>query len=597
MNSLVDRKTLVDVAAGRRAPTMVVRNVSIVNTLSRELHRAIILVYQDRIAAILPETEVVPPAAIDIDGEGRFAVPGLIDPHMHTESSAVSLAEFARAVVPRGVTTIICDPHEYGNVVGRRGIELLLEEAKHIPLTVKLRVPPRVPEMTADLESAGGALSYEDTLDLLDLPEAACLAGDINPEFFLSNDSRHRALIDATIQRRKTVSGFSQALTTRRLNAYVASGAEDSHAPEDVDEVIEDIRHGLNVFLTPRPGMGMFDRADFRILAERLAAKPFDTRRICLCTDDIPADRLITEGHLDYRLRMAIEEGIPPLVAIQMATINPACAMRIERDHGSISAGKFADFSLVDDLRAFSVTDTIYHGKHVVRAGEYLAPASPFKVPAWAKNTINLTATVSPKSLMISVEPDAVEADCNAVVKDQMKELQQITLPVVAGEVVCGNDLDVVHVAVLDRYTGSGRIGKGFVLGTNIRHGALASTINHNAHNIFALGRSPEDMAVALNRVIEIGGGYVIVRDGVVVGEVKLPVIGMISEEPLEVVAEELRKAEMAVHQYMGCEDSPQPLLSLSFFCAPVIPYVGITDMGPISTRTFLKEPTLIAAE
>ena len=573
---------------------MVVRNVTIVNTLSQELHRGTILVHGDRIAAVLSEHEIAPGAAIEIDGCGRFAVPGLIDPHMHTESSAVSLAEFARAVLPRGVTTIICDPHEYGNVLGLRGIELLLEEAQHIPLTVKLRVPPRVPEMATHLETTGGALSHADTLSLLDRPEAACLAGDINPEFFLSNDQRHAALITATIQRGKTVSGFAHGLTGRNLNAYIASGAEDSHAPADTNELIEDLRLGLNVFLTPRPGM--FDRSEFRVLAERLAEQPFDTRRLCLCTDDIPTDRLLAEGHLDFRVRMAIEEGVPPLVAIQMATINPATAMRIERDHGSISAGKFADFALVDDLRAFSVVDTVYHGRHVVQAGRYTAPPSLFKVPAWAIETINLKPDVAPERLTPQVGCDVTVVDCNAVAMGSLKELRKVTLPVVDGRVTCDHS-DIVHVAVLDRYSGSSRVGMGFATGTGIRQGALASSVNHNAHNLFALGRNPTDMALALNRLIEIGGGYVVVHEGEVVGEIHLPVIGMISEEPLEVVANAFRETEAAVHRHLGCAHLPQPLLSLSFICAPVVPFVGITDVGIINTRSFEVEPTLFAAE
>jgi len=590
MNIEHNRRELVDVAAGRLAPTMVIRNVTIANTLSREFHDANILVYGDRVAAVLPVEEHVPLAAIEIDGRGRIAVPGLIDPHLHTESSAVSLSEFARAVVPRGITTIICDPHEYGNVLGRRGIELLLEESRHIPLTVKLRVPPRVPEMSSALETSGGALSYEDTLDLLDLPEAACLAGDINPEFFLNNDPRHAALIDATIARRKTVSGYAHGLTTRRLNAYVASGAEDSHVASNLVEVIENVRHGLTVFLVLKGNWP----TELSKLAKLIASTDFDTRHICLCTDDIPADRLMSDGHLDARLRTTIKSGIDPLVALQMVTINPATEMRIERDHGSISAGKFADIVLVDDLTAFSVTDTIYHGKHVVADGKYLVEPSSFKVPAWAKNTINLKGPIDPQSLLIKAPLNATKVECNAIARVGVKEFRRVTLPVVAGMVRCGDDQDVISVAVLDRYSGSGRVGKGFALDTRLRRGAIASTVNHNAHNIFVLGRSPEDMALAVNHLLKIGGGYAIACDGKIVGEVRLPVIGMISEEPLERVAEQFRNAELAVHKYLGCENFDQPLLTLSFLCAPVIPYVGVTDMGVLNTRTFEIEDPLV---
>lgn len=590
MTAPSDRKTLVDVAAGRRAPTMVVRNVRIANVLSRELHDATILIHRDRIAAILPPHFPVPKAEVEIDGQGRIAAPGLIDPHLHTESSAVSLAEFARAVVPRGVTTIICDPHEYGNVLGRRGIELLLEEARHIPLTVKLRVPPRVPEMASDLETAGGALSFQDTLDLLDLPEAACLAGDINPEFFLANDPRHADLIAATIDRRKTVSGYAAGLEGRRLNAYVASGAEDTHVAATALEAIDDIRHGLTVFLPLRNAWG----SELSKLADYIAASGADTRRICLCTDDIPTDRLIAEGHLDARFRSAVAAGFDPLVALQMVTINPATEMRIDRDHGSISAGKFADIVLLDDLAGFTVADTIYHGVHVVADRRYVAPPSAFRVPAWAKDTINLAGPIDLDSLLIPAPQGANTVECNAVFRDGLKDVRRVVLPVVDGMVACDEAQDVVRVAVLDRYAGSGRIGKSFALGTGIRRGALASTVNHNAHNIFVLGRDERDMALAVEHLIAMGGGYAVACDGVIVGEVRLPVIGMISEEPLEIVAREFESAERAVFDFLGCEGVEQPLLTLSFLCAPVVPFFGVTDMGVLNTRTFEIEDALV---
>ena len=591
MTASSDRKKLVDVAAGRLAPTMIIRNVRVANVLSREIHDANILVYRDRIAAVLPLDIAVPTIDDEIDGKGLVAVPGLIDPHLHTESSAVSLAEFARAVVPRGVATIICDPHEYGNVLGRRGIELLLEEAKDIPLTVKLRVPPRVPEMASDLETNGGTLSYEDTLDLLDLPEAACLAGDINPEFFLGNDPRHADLIAATIDRRKTVSGYAAGLVGRRLNAYVASGAEDTHVAATALEAIDDIRHGLTVFLPLRNAWA----TELPRLAAYVAATGADTRRICLCTDDIPADRLIAQGHMDARFREAVVAGFDPLVALQMATINPATEMRIDRDHGSISAGKFADIVLLDDFASFSVIDAIYHGRHVVADRRYVAPPSRFRVPGWAKDTINLTGPIDPQSLVIDAPAGANTVECNAVYRNGLKEMRRVVLPVIDGMVACDDDQDVVHVAVLDRYAGSGRVGKSFALNTGIRRGALASTVNHNAHNIFVLGRDADDMALAVDHLIKMGGGYAVACDGEIVGEVRLPVIGMISEEPLEVVAEEFVSAERAVIDILGCEGKDQPLLTLSFLCAPVVPFFGVTDMGVLNTRTFEIEDALVS--
>ncbi len=307
-------------------------------------------------------------------------------------------------------------------------------------------------------------------------------------------------------------------------------------------ELREDLRSGLHVFLTPRPGR--FDRDQFKALAETLAAEPFDTRRVCLCTDDIPTDRLMTEGHLDHRIRVAIDAGIDPLTVIQMATINPATAMRIERDHGSISAGKFADIVLADDIATVKVDSVVHHGRLVVADGAYRHAPSPFRYPSWAKDTIRVAAPIDPASLVAHVAPSATSVTCNAIIQENGKQLRQVTLPVSDGAVACDPAQDVVHVAVLDRHTGSGRVGCGFAYGTGIRHGAIASTINHNAHNLFAIGRDAGDMAAALDRLIAIGGGYVMARDGKIVGELALPVIGMISEGTLEEVADGFRRAE-----------------------------------------------------
>jgi adenine deaminase len=278
-----------------------------------------------------------------------------------------------------------------------------------------------------------------------------------------------------------------------------------------------------------------------------------------------------------------------------MATINPATEMRIERDHGSISAGKYADIVLVDDIEKISVDSVLYHGELVVTGGRYIRRPSSFRFPGWAKQTIQVTAPVDASTLLLHVNTARPHVECKAIVQQEIKRLRRVTLPVIDGAVQCDPDQDVVHVAVLDRYNRSGRVGHGFAYGTGIKAGAVASTINHNAHNLFALGRNANDMAIALDRLIAIGGGYVLVKDSVVISELALPVIGMISEQPLEDVAQGFRDAEAAVAS-LGCTYDEQPLLRLSFFCAPVIRHVGLTDFGLINTDTFQREDVTLDA-
>ncbi|NHN83277.1 amidohydrolase family protein [Acetobacter musti] len=581
----ITRSELVDVAMGRRPASVAIRNARIVNVLSREIHDGEILILGDRIAALGPSDPGRPEPEQVIDAAGLFAMPGLIDPHLHTESCAVTLAEFAGAVVPRGVTTAICDPHEYGNIMGWEGIRLWLEESRRVPMSLLLRVAPRVPELPPELETAGGSWTMARTLELLALPEAACLAGDIHPRFTLENDPRQRRLIDVTIALGKTVSGYSPGLSGRELSAYVAAGVEDSHTPHDVEELCEDLRAGLHLFLTPRPGR--FGPDQFRALAGLIAREGIDTRRICLCTDDVPADRLLTEGHLDYRVRLAIRSGIPALTALQMATINSAEAMRIDRDYGSVTPGKKADIILSTDAELSTVRMVLRAGRVVARDGELVTPVPPFPCPPEALRTMERVSIPAPEKLLIPLETAQETVLCRVIAREGEKVFRPMRLPVRGGLIRPDPEQDVVSLAVLDRYQGSGRIGRGFAYGTGLRRGAVASSINHNAHDPFVAGVAPEDMACALRRLVEIGGGYVAALDGRIIAEQALPVVGMISEAPLAEVAAGLRAVEQAVITELGCSLTDQPLLQLSFFCSPVVPRVGLTDFGLVDTDRY----------
>jgi adenine deaminase len=588
------RNALVDAALDDAPADIAITGGMLVNVFTREIHPADILIAGERIAAVLAPGEGPINAARTISAAGKFIAPGLIDPHMHIESSALTLTEFARAVVPRGVTTVIADPHEFGNIMGKAGIELVLEEARHIPLNVKLRVPPRIPELDPSLETPGATLTYAETCELLALPEAACLAGDISPLFYLRKDEDHYRLIAETMRLGKTVSGYSPGLSGRRVNAYVASGAEDSHTPQDVIELREDLRAGLNCFLTPRPLH--FDRDQFRALADMLKTDPIDTRKICLCTDDIHTNLLLAQGHLDHRVRMAIEEGIAPALAIQMATLNPAIAMRIDRDYGAVAAGRFADILILDDLESFRVDAVLHHGRVVVEDKVYRhRPDTPFVYPAAAKRTIRTAGPIAAQSLPLRVDAAAESATCQVIdVAGPRKKIRTAELPVVDGVVTPAAGGPIANLAVIDRHHADGRTGRGFVANCGIVRGALASTVNHNVHHLFAVGTNPDDMALALNRLIAIGGGYVAARDGVIIGEVALPIIGMLSELPLEALAAAFDRMDFALRDGLGCVNPDRSLLSFSFMCSPVSMECGLTDIGLVNALTLEIEPVVL---
>jgi adenine deaminase len=573
-----NRVDLIDVALGHTPPDAVVAGGTVVNVLSGDMHAADILIKGSRIAALSePGTRHHSKTQI-IDATGLFLVPGLIDPHMHIESSSISTAEFARCVVSRGVTTVAIDPHEFGNVVGIEGIRVLFESASGLPLRLLLRVPARVPEMSTDLETPGAEIDRAATVQMLDWPEAVCLAGDINAELILRKDTEHLWRIEAAIAAGKTVSGYVPPLSNAQSNAMIASGIEDSHVARNIDQLRENLRLGLHVLLTPRPGR--FEMADFKDLAKELEAGNLDSHRISLCTDDVLVNELRLDGHLDARIRMAIKAGIPALKAIQMATINTARLLRRERDIGSLAAGRLADIAMLRDLETLEVAKVVYEGALAFEDKAFTRPLPKFEWPDWCRATINHPQMVSGGDLAIKGNTGASTAECRVVVSGYPKTITTDTLGIVDGKIAPSVSKDRLAVAVLDRHQQTGNVGKGFVTGMGLHSGAIASSINHNCHHHFAIGADLDDMAVALNRIAEMNGGYAAARDGIIIGDIPLPVIGMISDLTADELADEFTRFETIIRAELGWKPVKRPLYVLNFICSPVVPRYGFTDKG-----------------
>jgi adenine deaminase len=572
-----------DVALGSTPPDVVVTGGTIVNVLSGDFHQSDILIKGDRIASLSEPGACTFKGVTVVDACGRFLVPGFIDPHMHIESSGITVAEFARAVVARGVTSVTIDPHEFGNIVGVAGIRALFDSARGLPLRLLLRVPARVPELSTELETPGARIDQATTADMLKWPEAVCLAGDINPELILRKDPEQLWRIDQTIAEGKTVSGYVPTMSIDKVNALVAAGLEDTHVPRNVSELVSNLRLGLHVLLTPRPGR--FEIDDFRELASWLRDKRIDGHRISLCTDDVLVHELRHEGHLDARIKMAIAGGIPPLTAIQMATANTARLLRIERDLGSLAAGRIADIAVLDDINQLTVNKVIFAGRLVYEDGAFLSRFPEFDWPEWCKSTIRPFRPLSGRALALACDGCAQWAACRVLVPSYPKAIVIDRLPVIDGHIVPSVAGDKLAVAVLERHQGTGNIGKGFVSGIGLQRGAIASSINHNCHHLFAVGADFDDMATALNHLARIGGGYVAVSEGNVVGEIALPIIGMISERSIENLTDEFIRFEATIREKLGWKPQKRPLYMLNFLCSPVVPRYGFTDKGLVDAR------------
>ncbi|MCY3807132.1 MAG: amidohydrolase family protein [bacterium] len=578
------RTRLIRVALGDEPAEAVLTGARVVNVFTREIVRADVVMAAGRIAAVGDSGEqLIGPDTEIIDAGGRFAAPGLIDPHMHLESSNITVTELARAIVPRGVLSVCEDPHEIANVLGVAGVDLLTAEAARLPLNLLLRVPGRVPAMPADRETSGHAMDTAETLAMLDRPEAVCIGGDINPALLLGADRAQLEKIEATVERDKTVGGQLPGFSGAVLDATLAAGVEDTHVAESPAEVVEQLRKGARVLLTPR-----IDRLPAEEWPEIVAATErlgLDTRRLVLCTDDIHPNILMSEGHLDQRVRLAVEAGFDPLTAVQMATLNAAELMRIDRHLGSVAPGRFADLVLLESLDEFAPSTVLYRGEVVAADGTLVQTPPPADYPAWSTGTLHV-AVPSPADLALRVEAPDGPVTANAVAFGAPKTMHRVQLRARDGVVGPDSAADAAAIAVLERHHRTGNIGKGFVTGLGIRGGAVASTVNHDSHNVVVIGDSHASMAAAAGAVIEAQGGYAVAVGTEVAAVVPLPIAGLLSPEPLEAVGERLAAVERVLIEELGCSIGYRPVYALNFLCLPNIPDVGFTDRGIIETAT-----------
>jgi adenine deaminase len=584
MKTADERKTLVQVNFGKLPPDLVIQGGTLVNVNTREIQRADIIIKGQRIAAVeFGETSWTGKCPV-IDATGQYLAPGFIDPHIHIESSAITVTEFARTVVPRGITTIAEDPHEIANVLGLEGIKLFIKEAKGVPLNFLLRVPGRIPANAHNIETSGGEITLKQTIDILDWEEAVCLAGDINPNLILSMDPQQFAKIAYTIKMKKTISGQSPCLTGAALNAYIAAGVEDSHVSKDTEEILDIARHGMRPLITHRSML--FGVSDYTKLVKAINDKNLDTRLMSFTTDDVAPNVLYKQGHLDERVRLAIAAGLNPVTAYQLATCNTAEHLRIRRDFGELSPGKFADILILDNLESVKVDKVISHGKLVAEKGKLVSDPIPFIYPQRAMHTMKTKSRPRPVDFQIKVGKTRKWVKARVINPGERDREIFASLPVQGGVVHPDAKKNIASVTVLERHNASGDMANGFVTGYGINSGAVASSVNHDAHNIIALGLSFEDMAMAVDRLVSNGGGYVTVKDGKILAEIKLPIAGLISDLPLKTVAEEFEVFEHILKDKLGWNPHGHPTDDLTFLCLPNIHRITITDKGVFDTST-----------
>lgn len=576
------REGLVDVALGKVPADLAIKNGRLVNVNTCEIEDGIdVAVKGKRVALVGDARHCIGGDTVVIDAKGKHLVPGLLDAHVHIESSMVTVTQFARAVLPRGTTGVFIDPHEIANVLGMRGIRLMLDEGKDLPLKVFITLPSCVPSAPG-LETTGAEIGPAEIAEGLKWERVVGLAEVMNFPGVLAGDPKMHGKIEVALERQGAVEGHAPGLLGKELSAYIAAGVRSDHESFARGEAIEKLRLGMK--LEMREGSAAKNLAD---LIKPILELKLDTRHCLLATDDRHPEDLLKEGHMDHVLRRAIREGVDPVRAIQMATINTAEHFRVDGDLGSISPGKLADVLIVDDLQKFEVKAVVANGKLVAKNGRLLGELPAPSYPRFARETMNLRR-VYPGDFAIAAPIKVGEAEVRVIglIEGQViTEHETATLDVEDGCVRPDLANDILKVAVVERHRATGNIGLGFVHGFGMREGAIASSVGHDAHNITVVGISDGEMAAAVNAVAKMGGGQVAVRKGKALAKVELPIAGLMSDKPVESISTQLKRLHRAARDLKIRVKSP--FMRLSFLPLAVIPKLRITDKGLIDVEKF----------
>lgn len=557
---------LIRVARGEEPAELLLKNARMVNVFSGEIEETGVAITHSRIVGLGNDY----PAQRVVDLQGKYVAPGLIDAHVHIESAMVPPYEFARAVVPHGTTSVIIDPHEIANVLGVEGIEYMLEASKYTPFSVYVMVPSCVP--ATHLETNGGVLRWSDLIPFKNDPWVIGLGEVMNYPGVLLRDQEVLDKLRAFFNRR--IDGHAPGLTGRDLEAYVAAGIASDHECTTVEEAREKIRLGMRVMIREAS-----NARNLQALLPVVTAK--NARRILFVTDDrFPAD-LIDEGHIDNLVRTAIREGLDPVMAIQIATLNAAEYFNLH-DRGAIAPGRRADLIVFDNFDKFTIEQVYRGGKLVARNGRIVPQEIPPRnLPVrntmninWSKVDVRLPANGHKKVRVIGMVPDQI-------VTTQSIEDARIE----NGWVVADSERDVLKVAVIERHRATGNVGLGFVRGLGLKRGAIGSSVAHDSHNVIVAGTNDDDLMTAARAIAAMQGGLVAVADGEVLARVPLPIAGLMSDQPLERVREQLDELA-AVTRDLG-STLHAPFMAMAFLALPVIPELKLTDKGLVDVNKF----------
>jgi adenine deaminase len=577
VNITVDALKKRILAARREIPAqLVLKEGRVVNVFSGEVQIRDVAIYDGVIVGLGPAYQGREEIALN----GKWVIPGLIDAHLHIESSMLLPSRLAAALLPHGTTTIIADPHEIGNVMGIEGIKFMLQESASAPLDIFFMAPSCIP--STHLETAGAQLGASELTALKNETRILGLAEMMNFPGVLMGIPE--VLEKLALFRDKIIDGHAPSLTGYDLQAYVAAGIRSDHETTDRTEGMEKLNSGMMIMV--RESTSAKNLEDLLPLVT-----PENARRFCFVSDDLYPLEIRQRGHMNAIIRKAVDLGLNPVTAIQMATLNPAEYFGL-KDRGAVAPGFHADLVVLDDLERFELDRVFKGGKLVAERGKLVD--LPYADDASVELRSMKVAPFTPESFRIP--HDDRRARIIELIPGQiLTRLRYVTLKSENGWVKSDIERDILKLAVVERHKGTGNIGLGLVTGFGLRAGALASSVAHDSHNLIAVGVSDQEIWRSLDEVKDMGGGMAVISHGKVLARVPLEVAGLMSRKPLKELTRQWDEANRAAFS-LGCM-IPEPFMSLSFLALPVIPELKLTDLGLVDVEKFSLVPLFVDEE
>ena len=593
----IENRQLIDaLMSDKHFADIVLYNGNVVNVITREVYTADIAIKDKYILVVGDGQNLIGPDTVVVDVTGKYLSPGFIDSHMHFESSMLTVTEFSRLSVPSGTTTIVADPHEIGNALGAVGMKAMADEANHVPNNVKFVVPALTPDCP-DLETAGYDITSKDMPDLLNYQNIIGigeLQGFSNAKHVYNNTPEIITdLVASTSYARslgKVVDGNAPDLFGSELAAHIIStGGECScHETTTKEECMEKLRQGVYVFM--REGSTQRNMPEcIRAVTE----EGMDSRRCVLVSDDMVAEDLEKKGHMNDIIHRTINEGVDPIEAIQMATINPATYFGLE-DRGILAPGKMADIAIISDLRSMKVDAVFVEGKLAASQGKMVIDLPKYTYPDTVKHSVKI-GPISEKDLEIEASGSTAKVRTIELIPDQnLTGALEFDVRVNRGIVESDVNQDVLEIACIERYGRTGNIGKAFIKGFGLKRGAFAESVAHDTHNILVVGTNIRDMVTAVNRVIEMGGGIAVADNGRILEDLALPVGGLITDELTgSEVSTKISSLEKVVKEQLG-GTVHAPFMHLSFVSLSTSAEWKITDKGLVDVNNFAILPPVV---